>query len=106
MGVGPYRCRRHASPLGGDHKMIRRLLAIFGLLGVVLAVPLSPQPRKRKVLAIGDVHRKIYQHDASSHALATIERLGYQSGLYDTYIRTDIQAITKHPIHFAETTAF
>jgi hypothetical protein len=50
----------------------------------LLASPLSPQQRKRRILAIGDVHRKIYQHDAVSHALATIERLGYQSGIYDT----------------------
>jgi type 1 glutamine amidotransferase len=83
--------------------------AILLALGV-LTLPLSPQPeapqqKKRRVLAIGDVHRKIYQHDVVSHALATIERLGYQSGLFDTYIRTDIQSITKHPIHFAETTA-
>jgi type 1 glutamine amidotransferase len=84
--------------------MIGRLLGILLALAV-FTLPLSPQPRKRKILAIGDVHRKIYQHDAVSHALATIERLGYQSGLYDTYIRTDIQLITKHPIHFAETTA-
>ena len=84
--------------------MIRRLLGILLALAM-LPLPLSPQPRKRKILAIGDVHRKIYQHDAVSHALATIERLGRQSGLYDTYIRTDIQLITKHPIHFAETTA-
>jgi type 1 glutamine amidotransferase len=84
--------------------MIGRLLGILLALAV-FTLPLSPQPRKRKILAIGDVHRKIYQHDAVSHALATIERLGYQSGLYDAYIRTDIQLITKHPIHFAETTA-
>jgi type 1 glutamine amidotransferase len=84
--------------------MIGRLLGILLALAM-FTLPLSPQPRKRKILAIGDVHRKIYQHDAVSHALATIERLGYQSGLYDTYIRTDIQLITKHPIHFAETTA-
>jgi uncharacterized protein len=84
--------------------MIGRLLGILLALAV-FTLPLSPQPKKRKILAIGDVHRKIYQHDAVSHALATIERLGYQSGLYDTYIRTDIQLITKHPIRFAETTA-
>src|SRR5260370_21058399 len=84
--------------------MIGRLLGILLALAI-FTLPLSPQPRKRKILAIGDVHRKIYQHDAVSHALATIERLGYQSGLYDTYIRTDIQLITKHPVHFAETTA-
>jgi type 1 glutamine amidotransferase len=82
------------------------VLLAFG----ILTLPVSPQPKvpqqkKRRVLAIGDVHRKIYQHDVVSHALATIEHLGYQSGLFDTYIRTDIQSITKHPIHFAETTA-
>jgi uncharacterized protein len=83
--------------------MTRRLLGI--LLLAVFALPLSPQQKRRKVLAIGDVHRKIYQHDAVSHALATIERLGHQSGLFDTYIRTDIQLLTKHPIQFAEVTA-
>lgn len=62
-------------------------------------------PRKRTLLAIGDVHRKIYQHDAVSHALSTIERLGYESGVYNTYIRTDIQLITKHRIQFAESVA-
>jgi len=81
----------------------------FHVLTAVLAVlgcckNLYPQ-NKKMLLAIGDVHRKIYQHDAVSHALATIERLGYESGLFDTYIRTDIQLITKHPIHFPETRA-
>jgi type 1 glutamine amidotransferase len=80
---------------------MNRTLAILLLCAVVA----NPQPRKRRLLAIGDVHRKIYQHDAVSHALATIEHLGYQSGLFDTYIRTDVQLITKHPIRFAENTA-
>jgi type 1 glutamine amidotransferase len=81
------------------------VLSRFGVIvAVILAVtiPLSPQLKKRRLLAIGDVHRKIYQHDAVSHALATIERLGRQSGLFDTYIRTDIQLLTKHPVEFAE----
>lgn len=85
--------------------MLALLLAL-----AIFTLPLSPQQKtpqqkKRRVLAIGDVHRKIYQHDVVSHALSTIEHLGYQSGLFDTYIRTDIQSITKHSIHFAETTA-
>jgi len=63
------------------------------------------EPPARKVLAIGDVHRKIYQHDAVSHALATIERLGRESKLFDTYIHTDIQLLTKHSIVFPETSA-
>jgi uncharacterized protein len=67
--------------------------------------PSFAEPPARKILAIGDVHRKIYQHDAVSHALSTIERLGRESKLFDTYIRTDIQLLTKHPITFAETSA-
>jgi hypothetical protein len=34
-----------------------------------------------------------------------LERLGRTSGIYDTYIRTDIQLLTKHPIEFAEKSA-
>ena len=55
-------------------------------------------PRKQ-LLAWADV-RNGYQHDVISHALATIERLGYESGAYDTFIRTDSQPITKRPITF------
>jgi hypothetical protein len=76
------------------------------LIVLLAAWPLAPQstpkPARKRILAIGDVHRKNYQHDAVSHALSTIERLGRSSGIYDTYIRTDIQLLTKHPIEFAE----
>ena len=51
-------------------------------------------PHRKRVLAWADV-RNGYQHDSVSHALATIERLGYETGLYDTIIRTDSQLITK-----------
>ena len=40
-----------------------------------------------------------------SHALSTIERLGHDSGLYQTYIRTDIQLLTKQPLEFSEKSA-
>jgi type 1 glutamine amidotransferase len=49
----------------------------------------------RRVLALGDTSTRTYQHVAISHALATIERLGRQTGLYDTWIRTDTQLVTK-----------
>jgi type 1 glutamine amidotransferase len=52
---------------------------------------------QKKLLAIGDV-RTGYQHESVSHALATIERLGYESGAYVTFIRTDSQLITKSKI--------
>jgi type 1 glutamine amidotransferase len=90
--------------------MRRRLLVqMTVLLFVIFAVgPIrsqnsreqSPQStRKKKVLAWGDT-MTAYQHDSVSHALATIERLGRESGAFDTYIRTDSQLVTKHS--FAE----
>jgi len=55
--------------------------------------------RQRKaVLAWADTRNGIAQHDSVSHALAVIERLGYDSGLYDTYIRTDSNIISKQPL--------
>jgi uncharacterized protein len=56
------------------------------------------QPRVRKaVLAWADTRNGIAQHESTSHALAVIERLGYESGAYDTYIRTDSDIISKSP---------
>jgi type 1 glutamine amidotransferase len=54
-------------------------------------------PRK-KLLAIGE--EKGYRHEAVSHALATIERLGRESGLWDTTIRTDTEALTKKKLEY------
>jgi glucose dehydrogenase/type 1 glutamine amidotransferase len=70
---------------------------------VAYALPAAPAPARKHVLAWGDVHAG-YQHDSISHAFATIERLGRESGAYDTWIRTDSQTITKHPILFPEGT--
>lgn len=53
--------------------------------------------KRKRLLAWADV-RNGYQHDSVSHALAVIERLGYETGAYDTFIRTDSQLITKHTV--------
>ena len=54
--------------------------------------------RSRKaVLAWADTRNGIAQHDSTSHALSVIERLGYDSGAYDTYIRTDSNIIAQRP---------
>lgn len=56
------------------------------------------RPRTRKaVLAWADTRNGIAQHDSVSHALAVIERLGYESGAYDTFIRTDSSIVAKDP---------
>ena len=74
------------------------VLAVLVLAGVALATAAEqgrgdgpPQrPRTRKVLlAWADTRNGIAQHEFTSHALSVIERLGYESGAYDTFIRTD-----------------
>ena len=56
-------------------------------------------PRLKKVvLAWADTRNGIAQHDFTSHALALIERLGYESNLWDTYIRTDSNIASYHPL--------
>jgi uncharacterized protein len=68
------------------------------LAGVLASQTQNPTPPARKrVLAWADT-LTAYQHDSISHAVATIERLGRESGAFDTYIRTDSQLITKQPI--------
>jgi type 1 glutamine amidotransferase len=57
-----------------------------------------PRVRMRKtVLAWADTRNGIAQHDSVSHALAVIERLGYESGAYDTFIRTDSNIVANEP---------
>jgi hypothetical protein len=56
-------------------------------------------PRARKSLLVwADTRNGIAQHDSVSHAMSVIERLGYESGAYDTYIRTDSNIIAKRPL--------
>src|SRR6476620_11298948 len=77
-----------------------RVISAF-LAAALLLVPVAAQnqqqaPKRKKVLAIGEV--KGFQHDSVSHALASIEKWGKETGLWDTYIRTDTQLVTKEKI--------
>ena len=81
-----------------------RPVGAFVLVGGLLSVSpagqtQAPAPARKHVLAWADV-RSGYQHDSISHALATIERLGRESGAFDTIIRTDSQPITRREITF------
>ena len=57
----------------------------------------APQQMKR-LLLIGE--EKGYRHEAVSHAMATIERLGRETGLWTTTIRTDTEALTKKKLEY------
>ncbi len=78
-------------------KFLRYSLACFlgmGVYGLMDAQqPSSAQPKKKKVLAIGQT--KGFQHDSVSTGMATIWKMGRDTGLWDTYIKTDCQLITK-----------
>jgi type 1 glutamine amidotransferase len=73
---------------------ITRIAAILLALAVC-AAPQTP-PRKKRLLAIGA--SKGFQHDSISHAMATLWKLGNETGLWETYIRTDTELITKQPV--------
>jgi type 1 glutamine amidotransferase len=73
-------------------KISRYLTAIL-LIFVMAAYAQEDKPKRKKLLAIG--MSSGYQHDSVSHGLATIWKIGQQSGLWDTYIRTDTQLLTK-----------
>lgn len=53
-------------------------------------------PTKKRLLIWADTRNGIAQHDIA-HAEAIIEELGYKSGLYDSWIRTDSNIIAKRP---------
>jgi uncharacterized protein len=69
-----------------------RLMAALAL-AVALSVAAQAPPKKKKVLCIGE--SRGFQHDSVSDGMAVIWKLGQDTGLWDTYIRTDTQLVTK-----------
>jgi uncharacterized protein len=75
-------------------KRLSFFLACFALLVTSAILPAQqPQRAKPRVMAVGMTVG--FYHDSTTEALVTVERLGRESGLWDTYIYTDIEAITK-----------
>jgi type 1 glutamine amidotransferase len=67
---------------------------------VIFGLPVFNQTtvHRKQLLAIGE--EKGYRHESISHALATIERLGRETDLWDTTIRTDTEPLTKKKLEF------
>jgi uncharacterized protein len=77
--------------------MIR--LTPLALLALTLCTFAAAQsPPKKHLLVIGE--EKGYRHEAVSHAMATIERLGKETGLWDTTLRTDTEVLTKKKLEY------
>jgi hypothetical protein len=77
------------------------------VLGLILSSWLFAQPpqgyrrppsNRKQVLIWCDMQGGGAYHESVSHAMAVIEKLGRDSKLYDAYIRTDSQFITKQSV--------
>ena len=82
-------------------KMLRMVLVILSVLFVAFSGPCWAQTAaepKKHLLVPGE--EKGYRHEAVSHALATLERLGRETGLWVTTIRTDTEALTKKKFEY------
>ena len=71
-------------------------LVLFLFSGIGMAQ--SQNVPKKHLLVLGE--EKGYRHDSVSHAMATIERLGDTTGLWETTLRTDTEVLTKKKLEF------
>jgi type 1 glutamine amidotransferase len=74
------------------------LVAFAGVVGMTLVTLGAQQPApstKKTIFILGAT--KGWQHDSISDAMATIRNMGKETGLYDSYIRTDYTWLTKGP---------
>jgi len=76
----------------------RTFLLMVGWAALSFPGPAQNAPQPKRLLLIGE--EKGYRHEAVSHAMATIERLGRETGLWTTTIRTDTEALTKKKLEY------
>jgi len=79
-------------------KMFRMALLVFCFAFIGRSQAQTAAPPKKHLLVLGE--EKGYRHEAVSHAIATIERLGREMGLWTTIIRTDTEALTKKKLEY------
>jgi type 1 glutamine amidotransferase len=79
---------RHSTLVGA---LVALFLSVFGTTSQAQATN-----KPKNLLFIGQA--KGYQHESISTAMVTLFQLGRQTGLWNTYLRTDCTAITKKPL--------
>ena len=77
---------------------VRKSFQLLACTALSCALVAQNVPARKRLLVIGD--EKGYRHEAIPHAMATIERLGRESGLWDTVIRTDTEPLTKKKLEY------
>src|SRR6476646_3134428 len=79
-------------------RLSERLPVLAFAFSCAMLMGQTPAGQRKKLLAIGE--EKGYRHEAVSHALATIEHLGRETGLWNTHIRTDTEPLTKKKLEY------
>src|ERR1051326_1224181 len=96
VGGRPCACTIEIRKIG--ERFMKRICVLLQIATIVLPGAACAAEARKKLLAIGE--EKGYRHESVSHALATIERLGREAGLWDTTIRTDTEALTKKKLEY------
>jgi type 1 glutamine amidotransferase len=73
-------------------------IALLVVAACAFSAAQSAPSAKKHLLVIGE--QRGYRHESVSHAMATIERLGNETGLWDTSIFTDTEVLTKKKLEY------
>src|ERR1700738_4298564 len=73
-------------------------IAVLGFALTSLCAAQTSGTTGKHLLVVGEEHG--YRHQSVSHAMATIERLGRDTGIWDTTIRTDTEVLTKKKLEY------
>ena len=73
-----------------------RLILMGAMAALAAGTAASAQPPAKKLLFIGATAD--WQHESTSYAAGTLWKLGVESKLWETYIKTDTQLITKQTV--------
>src|SRR5437016_6757290 len=68
-----------------------RQFSLF-LLAAVIATA-APPANKKRILVIGQTRG--FEHDSVPDAMGSVWKMGHETGLWDTYMRTDTELLTK-----------
>src|SRR5580704_16824024 len=92
---------RQIGHLGTHSRLgIRNFVRTLAVIAVAcsMSAAQSAAPSRKHILVIGE--EKGYRHESVSHAMAAIERLGKETGLWETTLRTDTEALTKKKLEY------
>ncbi len=73
--------------------MKRIPIALIGCLALAATSARTANPPRKRLLVIGATQG--FEHDSVPYAMATFWNLGRETGLWETYIRTDTACLTK-----------